>query len=36
MIADIVGRVGGERVHVQGLMGPGIDPHLYRASAGDV
>lgn len=36
MIADIVGRVGGERVRVQGLMGPGIDPHLYRASAGDV
>ncbi len=36
MIADMVGRVGGERVRVQGLMGPGIDPHLYRASAGDV
>jgi len=36
MIADIVGRVGGDRVRVKGLMGPGIDPHLYRASAGDV
>ncbi|MBA3889963.1 MAG: zinc ABC transporter substrate-binding protein [Gemmatimonadaceae bacterium] len=36
MIADIVGQVGGERVMVEGLMGPGIDPHLYRASAGDV
>ena len=36
MIADVVGRVGAERVRVQGLMGPGIDPHLYRASAGDV
>ena len=36
MIADIVGRVGGDRVRVEGLMGPGIDPHLYRASAGDV
>src|SRR5687768_10801327 len=36
MIADAIGRVGGERVGVTGLMGPGIDPHLYRASAGDV
>ncbi len=36
MIADIVQRVGGAQVRVTGLMGPGIDPHLYRASAGDV
>jgi len=36
MITDIVGRVGGDRVHVQGLMGPGVDPHLYKARAGDV
>jgi manganese/zinc/iron transport system substrate-binding protein len=36
MITDIVERVGGERVQVEGLMGPGIDPHLYKASAGDV
>lgn len=36
MIADIVGQVGGERVRVQGLMGPGVDPHLYKARAGDV
>lgn len=36
MITDIVERVGGERVHVQGLMGPGVDPHLYKARAGDV
>lgn len=36
MIAYAVERVGGERVAVTGLMGPGIDPHLYRASAGDV
>ncbi len=36
MITDIVERVGGERVRVSGLMGPGIDPHLYKASAGDV
>src|SRR5688500_19592135 len=36
MSTDVVGRVGGERVHVQGLMGPGVDPHLYKARAGDV
>jgi manganese/zinc/iron transport system substrate-binding protein len=36
MIADAVERVGGERVSVDGLMGPGIDPHLYKASEGDL
>ena len=36
MITDIVENVGGERVRVKGLMGPGVDPHLYKASEGDV
>lgn len=36
MIADIARNVGGEHVRVIGLMGPGIDPHLYKASEGDV
>lgn len=36
MITDIAARIGGDRVHVQGLMGPGVDPHLYKARAGDV
>jgi manganese/zinc/iron transport system substrate-binding protein len=36
MITDIVKNVGGERVRVIGLMGPGVDPHLYKASEGDV
>lgn len=36
MVADIVRVVGGERVEVEGLMGPGVDPHLYKASEGDV
>src|ERR671911_2299495 len=36
MITDAVARVGGERVAVEGLMGPGIDPHLYKASEGDL
>jgi len=35
-VADTVGEVGGERVAVNALMGPGVDPHLYQASAGDV
>ena len=36
MIADVAAEVGGDRVRVTGLMGPGIDPHLYKASEGDV
>ena len=36
MISDIVENVGGGRVDVTGLMGPGIDPHVYKASEGDV
>ena len=36
MIADIAQIVGGDHVKVTALMGPGIDPHLYKASAGDV
>ncbi|HEX8835019.1 MAG TPA: zinc ABC transporter substrate-binding protein [Abditibacteriaceae bacterium] len=36
MIADIVRNVGGERVQVTALMGPGVDPHLYKASQSDI
>jgi manganese/zinc/iron transport system substrate-binding protein len=36
IVADLVRNVGGERVNVESLMGPGVDPHLYKASAGDV
>jgi len=36
MITDVATVIGGERVHVEGLMGPGVDPHLYRATAGDL
>lgn len=35
-VADLVRSVGGEAVRVEALMGPGIDPHSYNASAGDV
>lgn len=36
MVKDIVERVGGPEVDVKALMGPGVDPHLYKASPGDV
>jgi manganese/zinc/iron transport system substrate-binding protein len=36
MVADLVRQVGGERVEVEALMGPGVDPHLYKAAASDV
>lgn len=36
MIGDAAGIVGGELVVVKTLMGPGVDPHLYKASEGDV
>ncbi|MGY4879162.1 metal ABC transporter solute-binding protein, Zn/Mn family [Vreelandella aquamarina] len=36
MIADIAQEIGGECVNVDTLMGPGVDPHLYQASASDV
>ncbi|PAQ15394.1 manganese transporter [Bacillaceae bacterium SAOS 7] len=35
-IADIVKNVGGEHVQVESLMGPGTDPHLYKATQGDI
>lgn len=36
MVADLVKHVGGEHVDVTALMGEGVDPHLYKASSGDV
>lgn len=36
MVADLVRQIGGDRVTVTALMGPGVDPHLYKASAADV
>jgi manganese/zinc/iron transport system substrate-binding protein len=36
IVADLVRTIGGPEVTVEALMGPGIDPHLYKASAGDV
>jgi manganese/zinc/iron transport system substrate-binding protein len=36
MIGDAAARIGADHVSVQTLMGPGVDPHLYKATAGDV
>lgn len=36
MITDLVKNIGGDYINVQGLMGSGVDPHLYKASEGDV
>lgn len=36
MIADLVQNVGKDHVEVTALMGPGVDPHLYKASQGDI
>ncbi|WP_313800537.1 metal ABC transporter solute-binding protein, Zn/Mn family [Cytobacillus sp.] len=35
-IADAVKNIGGEKVIVNSLMGPGTDPHLYKATQGDI
>ena len=36
MVSDLVKSIGGDRVEVTGLMGAGVDPHLYKASASDL
>lgn len=36
MISDLAKNIGGDKVVVYGLMGAGVDPHLYKASEGDV
>ena len=36
IIADTARRIAGEHAQVEALMGPGVDPHLYKASESDV
>jgi manganese/zinc/iron transport system substrate-binding protein len=36
MLADLAENLGKGRLEVTGLMGPGVDPHLYKAGASDV
>jgi manganese/zinc/iron transport system substrate-binding protein len=36
MIGDMVFSIAGNTVELHSLMGPGVDPHLYKASADDI
>lgn len=36
MIGDVVREIGAGRIRVEVLMGPGVDPHLYKATREDV
>ncbi|MBI1307248.1 MAG: manganese transporter [Bacteroidetes bacterium] len=36
IIADVVRNITGDKVNVISIMGAGVDPHLYKASQGDV
>ena len=35
-IGEPIEVIGGDRVNVESLMGPGVDPHLYKATQGDI
>ena len=36
MLYDLVKQIGGDQINACGLMGSGVDPHQYRANAGDI
>lgn len=36
MVADVVKNVSGNLLNIRALMGPGVDPHLYKATHGDM
>lgn len=36
ILADLAREIGGDQVQVLALMGPGVDPHYYRPTAGDI
>jgi manganese/zinc/iron transport system substrate-binding protein len=36
MIADLIKNIGRDSIEVVALMGPGVDPHLYKATQGDL
>lgn len=36
MLSDAVSNIVGDQAEVSALMGPGVDPHLYKASQGDL
>ena len=36
MITDLVQDIGGRKIHLTGMMNPGVDPHLYKAKPSDI
>ena len=36
MVADLVSNIAGDSLRVEAIMQPGVDPHLYKASQGDL
>ena len=36
MVTDLVKEIGQDLIEVHGLMGPGVDPHLYRPTKDDI
>lgn len=36
MIADMLENIAGDKANILAIMGPGVDPHLYKASFGDL
>ena len=36
MLADLVEVIAGDKLDIEHLMGPGVDPHLYKASENDI
>ncbi len=36
IVGDCISQIVGDKAVVASLMGPGVDPHLYRASQGDI
>ncbi len=36
MIGDVASRIAKQDAHVDAMMGPGVDPHLYKATEGDI
>lgn len=36
MVADLVRNIAGDSMRIEAIMQPGVDPHLYKASQGDL
>lgn len=36
LIENLVQEIGGDLVEIKNLMGPGVDPHLYKAASSDI